>query len=147
MVRKSLHFNKNETLLAFLVFKHLYRNYMNTSNGINNGIGKIEPLENLDDAPLSLNQTFDATKNFGNDDLGYVRSYNLSIFSLFSINRKDTASILGCFELIDTTFSQRIPLDEFTKKFCPNSVDAFLSIWDKYMAITCLLYTSPSPRD
>lgn len=70
-----------------------------------------------------------------NRDVGYFRSKNLSICSLFNINRHDSALLFAHMEVIDDCFSDKVNIEQFAKKFFPDGKYAFQFLWEYFVVI------------
>lgn len=70
-----------------------------------------------------------------NLEVGYFRSRNLSICSLFNIDKHDAALLFAHMELIDENYTEKVDIENFAKKFLPNSKFVFLFLWDYFIVI------------
>lgn len=67
--------------------------------------------------------------------VGYYRAKNLSIFSLFNVGKRDTASLIGCMEFVDREYSQKVNVVQFSEIFCPKWKCCFQVLWRKYVVL------------
>jgi hypothetical protein len=67
--------------------------------------------------------------------LEYVRSRELSIFSLFYIDPVDAAVIISALEAIDSELTGFVNIKAFTTSYCVNTKYVFNVIWTEYISI------------
>jgi hypothetical protein len=70
-----------------------------------------------------------------NLEVGYFRSRNLSICSLFNIDRHDAALLFAHMELIDESYTEKVNIEKFAKKFFPDGKFVFMHLWSYFVVI------------
>mmetsp|Transcript_15353 Transcript_15353/g.28897 ORF Transcript_15353/g.28897 Transcript_15353/m.28897 type:complete len:419 (+) Transcript_15353:149-1405(+) len=70
-----------------------------------------------------------------NLEVGYFRSRNLSICSLFNIDRHDAALLFAHMELIDDTYTEKVNIEKFAAKFFPDGKYVFQLLWSYFVII------------
>ena len=69
------------------------------------------------------------------DEIGYSKIKLLGLFSLFDINRYDTAVILAALEKVDESFSQTIDVELFASKYVKEWGWVFVLLWENYFEL------------
>ena len=69
------------------------------------------------------------------EDLTYVRSNVLGLFSFLNINNMDAATILGAFECIDTKYHQRVDVAMFSRTYVGEFDDVMILLWETFYEI------------
>jgi len=69
------------------------------------------------------------------EDLTYVRSKVLGLFSFLNINNMDAATILGAFECIDTKYHQRVDVAMFGRTYVGEYDDVMIMLWETFYDI------------
>ena len=69
------------------------------------------------------------------DNMGYVRSDVLGVFSLFSFSHQDAKLFLLALEKVDTRFTQTINVHSFAECYCPQFVETLIFLWRSFHAL------------
>ena len=69
------------------------------------------------------------------DNMGYVRSEVLGVFSLFSFSHQDAKVFLLALEKVDTRYTQTINVHSFAEYYCPQYIETLIFLWRSFHAL------------
>ena len=67
-----------------------------------------------------------------NQNIRNYRSKDLSVFTLFNLNRNDSVHILSILDDIDHNYTHQVNIQQFTSKYCPDYIETFMYIFEKF---------------
>jgi len=81
---------------------------------------------------FSISSSTSSSNQNQNKKIRNYRSKDLSVFSLFNLNRNDSIHVLSILDDIDHNYTHQVNIQQFTTKYCPDYIETFMYIFEKF---------------
>lgn len=81
---------------------------------------------------FSISSSTSSSNQNQNKKIRSYRSKDLSVFSLFNLNRNDSIHVLSILDDIDHNYTHQVNIQQFTTKYCPDYIETFMYIFEKF---------------